>query len=67
MNVLLEAIDKLDRMELIDSATCKRTGLVNLEDAIEVLCDLEVAVRNECECKELFENKFGVYESDGSV
>jgi hypothetical protein len=68
MNVLLEAIERLTQRELTSSEYPYRaTGLVNLEDAIEALSELEVAVRNECECKELFENKFGVYESDGSV
>lgn len=58
MNVLLEAIEKLTEKELIPTGLTKRSGLVLIEDAIEILSELEVAVRNECECTQLAEEVF---------
>lgn len=59
MNVLLEAIERLSQRELTSSEYPYRaTGLVNLEDAIEALSDLEIAVRNECECTQIAEEVF---------
>lgn len=53
MNVLLEAIEKLTQRELTSPEYPYRaTGLVNLEDAIEALSELEVALLKEFELQD---------------
>lgn len=60
MNPLLNAIEELRQKEVVASnifGISKPTGMVNIEDAIEILQNLEVSIRTECECEEIKQEK----------